>query len=171
MLVVREMREPDIETVSSVRIASWRTAYAGILPQAHLDGLSVEDDARGRRKRFGDADGTTLDLVAEDAGSVVGWLAMGPCRDDDAVPGDGEIYAFYVRPDVIGTGAGRALADAALRAAGERSYRRLLLWVLEDNLRARRFYGAAGFVPDGTRSLWEVAGVAVPELRYRRDLP
>ncbi|MFG1879292.1 GNAT family N-acetyltransferase [Sphaerisporangium sp. NPDC049003] len=171
MRVVREMREPDIEAVSSVRVAGWRTAYAGILPQSYLDGLSVEQDARGRRKRFARADGTTLDLVAEDAGAVVGWLAMGPCRDADARPGDGEIYALYVRPDVIGTGAGRTLARAALRAAGERSYRRLLLWVLEANARARRFYGSAGFVPDGTRSLWEVAGASVPEIRYHRDVP
>ncbi|WP_424531661.1 GNAT family N-acetyltransferase [Sphaerisporangium viridialbum] len=168
---VREMREQDIETVSSVRVAGWRTAYAGILPQAYLDGLSAEQDARGRRKRFARAGGDTLDLVAEDSGTVVGWLAMGPCRDDDAGPGDGEVYAFYVRPDRIGTGAGRALAAAALRAARERSYERLLLWVLEDNLRARRFYGSAGYVPEGSRSLWEVAGVAVPELRYHRDVP
>ncbi|MFC4592146.1 GNAT family N-acetyltransferase [Sphaerisporangium corydalis] len=170
MVFVREMGEADIETVSSVRIASWRAAYAGMVPQAYLDGMSPEEDVRVRRERFARRDGGALDLVAESGGVVVGWLAMGPCRDPDAQAGDGEIYALYVRPDVIGTGAGHALMDAALAAAKERHLRRLLLWVLEDNARARRFYGSAGFGMDGTRSMWEVGGTAVPELRYRLDL-
>ncbi|GAA3824445.1 GNAT family N-acetyltransferase [Sphaerisporangium flaviroseum] len=171
MPAVREMRAADIEAVSSVRIAGWRSAYPGIVPRSHLDALSLEDDVLARRERFARRDGTTLDLVAEDGGTVVGWLSMGPCRDPDARPDDGEIYALYVRPDLLGTGVGRALGEAALRAAGERPFRRLLLWVLEDNTRARRFYDRAGFRPDGTRTLWEIAGTSIPELRYRVEVP
>ncbi|WP_214414539.1 GNAT family N-acetyltransferase [Sphaerisporangium fuscum] len=170
MLLIREMQEPDIEPVSAVRIAGWKTAYRGMVPQTYLDGLSVEDDARARREWFRRNDGTVLNLVAEVDGTVRGWLAMGPNRDDDAEPGTGEIYALYVRPELIGTGIGRALVEAALEAASERRFHRLVLWVLEANHRARRFYASAGFTPDGTGKPWEVEGTPVPELRYHRPL-
>lgn len=42
----------------------------------------------------------------------------------------------------------------------------MLLWVLEGNARARRFYERSGFRADGTEEPFEVDGVAVPEVRY-----
>ncbi|NUL25824.1 hypothetical protein HRW17_26205, partial [Streptomyces lunaelactis] len=46
----------------------------------------------------------------------------------------------------------------------------MLLWVLKENDRARRFYEKAGFAPDGAEEPFEVDGVAVPEVRYARAL-
>lgn len=74
--------------------------------------------------------------------------------------------ALYVRPDRIGTGTGRRLMEAARSWAIERGYRRLELWVLADNVRARRFYASAGFSPDGTERVEEYDGVALRDLRY-----
>ena len=49
-------------------------------------------------------------------------------------------------------------------------YRCIMLWVLEDNARARRFYERAGFAPDGARhGLPDLGGVT--EIRYRRAQP
>ena len=46
--------------------------------------------------------------------------------------------------------------------------RRVVLWVLADNARARRFYDRAGFAPDGgTNILTGLGGVL--EVRYSRD--
>jgi hypothetical protein len=46
----------------------------------------------------------------------------------------------------------------------------MYLWVLRDNARARRFYERSGFRADGVEEPYEVAGVAVPEVRYAREL-
>lgn len=54
--------------------------------------------------------------------------------------------------------------------AADAGYPRLLLWVLKANDRARRFYGRAGFVPDGAGEDFVVDGVAVPEVRYAMRL-
>jgi RimJ/RimL family protein N-acetyltransferase len=59
-----------------------------------------------------------------------------------------------------------ATALGALRKEG---FRRVTLWVLEGNARARRFYEAAGLVPDGARQLLEM-GTPVPEVRYAGPL-
>jgi hypothetical protein len=49
------------------------------------------------------------------------------------------------------------------------AYTGLMLWVLEGNERAERFYRAAGWEQDGSR-VDEFQGVAVSELRYRKGL-
>jgi len=166
MVIVREMREADIEAVSTVRVNSWKVAYAGLIPAAHLDGMNVETDAVSRREWFERGAGSVDNLVAEVDGAVVGWACLGPCRDEDALPGDGEIYAIYALPDWFGTGVGRALMQSAMSYAAQRSYERVLLWVLRDNPRARRFYAAAGFAPDGAEEGFAVGAATVPEVRY-----
>jgi RimJ/RimL family protein N-acetyltransferase len=57
--------------------------------------------------------------------------------------------------------------EARLRELGHRD---VILWVLEENPRARRFYDAAGWQLDGARRPIEVLGVSVPEVRYRKQL-
>ncbi len=52
----------------------------------------------------------------------------------------------------------------------ELGYTDVILWVLEDNPRARRFYEAAGWTLDGTRRPIEIFGIEVPEVRYQKKL-
>ncbi|WP_240509808.1 GNAT family N-acetyltransferase [Streptomyces malaysiense] len=148
----------------------WQAACTGMVPQDHLDALTVAEDARQRREMFERAPDTVLNLVAEVGGTVVGWAALGPSREDDREPQDGELLALYASPDRLGTGIGKALMRQAPAAARERSFRRLVLWVLAANTRARRFYERAGFLPDGGSSDWPVSGVLVPEVRLGRDV-
>ncbi|MFI1962948.1 GNAT family N-acetyltransferase [Streptomyces pathocidini] len=171
MLRVREMTEADIEAVAAIRVRGWQFAYAGLMPQAYLDAMTVEEDAERRREHFARGRLAADNLVAERGGSVVGWSCTGPCRDEDAEPGDGELYALYVRPDQVATGVGRALLTESVRRATARGHAHLRLWVLQGNTRARRFYESAGFTPDGAEEPYEVDGVPVPELRYALPLP
>ena len=107
-------------------------------------------------------------LVAEDGdGRVIGWCTVGPSRDADA---DGELWGIYVLSEAWGSGAGKALMAAGVEALRESGCREVILWVLEDNPRARRFYEREGWVLDGERKEDEFLGVAVTEVRYRRGL-
>jgi RimJ/RimL family protein N-acetyltransferase len=45
-----------------------------------------------------------------------------------------------------------------------------VLWVLEDNSRARRFYERGGWRPDGTTRVEKLSGEPVPQLRYAKTL-
>lgn len=181
--LLRTMTADDCEAVAAVRIAGWRWAYAGLMPRAYLDAMSVEQDAARRRARFTEAEaeaeadpaGTAdavVNLVAERDGAVVGWGCCGPCRDEDAdaPAGAGELYALYVRPEHVSTGVGRALLAALLERAAAGGFDPLVLWVLKENARARRFYEKAGFRPDGAEEPFDVGGVGVPEVRYTRSL-
>ncbi|MFV8128072.1 GNAT family N-acetyltransferase [Streptomyces syringium] len=170
MVRVREMTEADIEAVSGIRVTGWQTAYAGVVPQPYLDAMTVEDDARQRRTWFTRSRGQALDLVAVDDGAgPVGWASLGQYRGEGKER-PGELYALYVRPDVIGTGVGRLLLQEVHRHAAARRFDSMLLWVLRDNPRARRFYETAGYTADGATQSDLYGEVELTEVRYRRPL-
>ncbi|MFB7053238.1 GNAT family N-acetyltransferase [Streptomyces vinaceus] len=171
MVTLRDMHEDDIDAVSALRVRGWQVAYAGLVPQDHLDGMSAEDDARRRRAGFASSRGSRWNLVAVDEDDVpVGWICFGPYRGVTDAAAPGEVYALYVEPGLIGRGIGRALLRAVHQHAGARQFATLQLWVLRDNARARRFYAAAGYAADGAVESDMYGETAVEEVRYRRAM-
>ncbi|WP_328504837.1 GNAT family N-acetyltransferase [Streptomyces sp. NBC_00457] len=164
------MTPADCDRVAEIRVRGWQTAYRGLLPQSYLDGLSVEQDAERRRTFFAQSDGSVVDLVAEQRGEITGWACHGPYRDGEVRTEDAELYAIYVDSGSFGNGIGQALLRESVRRCTAAGHRRMLLWVLEGNVRARRFYERAGFRVDGAEEPFEVDGVAVPEVRYVKGL-
>jgi ribosomal protein S18 acetylase RimI-like enzyme len=157
--VIRPATPDDAEAVARVHVETWRAAYAHALPAEGLASLSVTQRAEMHRR--------SPPVVAEVDGEIVGFVAVGPGTD----PGtDGELYAIYVLPDHWGSGVGRALMQAGEERLRELGHQHAILWVLEDNPRARRFYEAAGWTLDGTRRPIEIFGQPVPEIRYEKSL-
>jgi GNAT superfamily N-acetyltransferase len=107
-------------------------------------------------------------LVLEDGGAVEGFAAVGSARDED-VAHLGEVYAIYVHPSRWGGGLGRKLIRAAEETLRESGSSEAMLWVLEQNPRARRFYEAGGWRAAASRPI-EVLGVVAPEVQYRKRL-
>jgi ribosomal protein S18 acetylase RimI-like enzyme len=167
-IAIRPAVEDDMAAIAEIRVRSWQAAYRGIVPQGYLDSMRPEADADRRRARFAAARlDSRQDAVGTIAGAPAGWVAFGRYRDDPPGRPPGEVYAIYVHPDHWGRGVGQALIRHAVRELRAAGMAPVLLWVLEENARARRFYERAGFRPDGGRHLFEIAGVHLPELRYR----
>ncbi|MFI1166238.1 GNAT family N-acetyltransferase [Streptomyces sp. NPDC020801] len=164
------MTPADCGRVAEIRVGGWRSAYQGLVPQSYLDALSVERDAERRRTLLAQDDGGVVNLVAEREGEVVGWACHGPYRDGEVRTREAELYAIYVDPARYGGGAGGALLAEAVRQCAAAGHVRMYLWVLKGNTRARRFYERVGFRADGAEEPFEAGGVAVPEVRYVRDL-
>jgi ribosomal protein S18 acetylase RimI-like enzyme len=160
---IRPASPDDALAIETIRIRGWRSAYRHVFPAAELDAMPI-DPERWRARLHVPPPGWET-VVCESDGEVVGFASTGPSRDEDAL---GELYAIYVDPEAWSTGAGRALiASAETALAAE--YSAALLWVLEDNPRARGFYERAGWAPDGVRKAEERLGVRAPEVRYRKD--
>jgi len=167
-VAVRPAEEDDLAAIAEIRVRSWQVAYRGIVPQGYLDSMRPEADADRRRSRLARSGDPRQDAIGTLAGQAAGWVAYGPYRDDDEpIREAGEVYAIYVHPDHWGRGVGQALIQYALGELHTGGLAPVLLWVLEANARARRFYEREGFRPDGARHLFEIAGVRLPEVRYR----
>ena len=160
---IRPASPDDALAIETIRVNGWRSAYRHVFPAADLDALSI--DAERWRSRLHVPPPGWLTVVCEDDGRVVGFASTGPSRDEDEI---GELYAIYVDPEAWSTGAGRALMTAAEERL-EAEWDAALLWVLEENPRARGFYERAGWAPDGVRKAEERFGVRAPEVRYRKD--
>lgn len=76
--------------------------------------------------------------------------------------------AIYVEPAAWGEGHGARLFRHAVADLRERGREPLVLWVLAENGRARRFYEAMDWQPDGGSRSIDFDGTPVGEIRYRR---
>lgn len=169
---VRPASATDTHRIAEIHVAAWRVAYRGQVPDAFLDGLSVER----RLSAWSDIIGgthwpSTGVLVAEDdRGKLVGFAHVCSSRDDDAGPEIGEVTSIYIAPETWQQGAGRALLDAATATLRTAGFVSATLWVLDTNDRARRFYERMGWRPDGAAKVDDRGDFTLHELRYTIEL-
>jgi GNAT superfamily N-acetyltransferase len=167
-LLVRRAGLTDARAIAEVAVAGWQTAYRGILPDDFLEGSRVgAREAAWHEWIARDADGGTPAWVAERDGRVVGFVSSGPPRDEDVPLPAAEIYAIYVLPESWRHGLGQALLATAVAHWDARGAQTLVLWVFEANSRARAFYEAMGWRPDGGRQELALGGASAIEVRYR----
>ncbi len=151
--MVRVARAADARAIAEVQVAAWRAAYQGLMPAEKIAAFTVEMRAERWAAILAEEHPDRVTSVFERDGRVVGFASVGPSRD---VPDLGEVWALYAHPDAWRTGAGRALLEDGLAFLARHGWARSMLWVLEGNVRAIRFYEAAG----GGLDLPEVAGPA-----------
>ena len=140
----------DVPEIAGVHVRSWQAAYQGLLPQAYLDGLDPAQRIGQWEQSLSAADWSDRGTLVDDAGGrLSGFVSNGPARDDDADSGRaGEIYSNYLVPAAWDQGIGGQLMATALAWLGEAGFDQVILWVLDSNARARRFYEAGGWRAD-----------------------
>ncbi|MFJ2784551.1 GNAT family N-acetyltransferase [Streptomyces sp. NPDC093249] len=169
--VVREALPEDAAGVAAVHVLSWRAAYRELLPGPYLASLDVDERAALWRARLTAPDRPRVLVAVGAGGRTVAFSCFRAWRGEGFAPGStAELAALYALPEAWGTGVGRALLGASTRALARDGYRTAALWVLAGNARARRFYEAAGWRPDGEAVREETGGVVLDELRYRKAL-
>jgi GNAT superfamily N-acetyltransferase len=169
VVTVRAATPADADAIGRIQVETWRAAYAGLMPDEAIASFDVEArqamwrEGLARVPRPGSAT-----FVAEAGGRPVGFATAGAARDEP--DGTGELYAIYVDSASWSTGAGRALIEQVEASLRDSGFREAMLWVLEGNERAERFYRLAGWSHDGGRKVEEFQGAVVTEVRYRKPL-
>jgi ribosomal protein S18 acetylase RimI-like enzyme len=167
---IRPATPKDAQRLAEIHVSAWQAAYRGQLDDEYLDGLKVDDRLEQHRRSLQEQRTDWRTWLAEDGGRVVGFAVTGPSEDADAERTTAEVYAIYLEPDRVGTGLGRGLFSHAVQDLRERGFDAVTLWVLETNERARRFYEAAGWKPDGSITSERVDCEMRPTVRYRTTL-
>jgi ribosomal protein S18 acetylase RimI-like enzyme len=163
---VRLAEPDDVPALARVHVRSWHFAYQGII---HPRNLAYTNYARAlsRFRGYFWHGGQDLSLVhvLDGAAGVIGYANSGLSNSRE-LGVRGEVYELYVDPDFHGLGGGRKLLSAGLWALSGRRLLPAIVWVLEDNLRARAFYQrmrgrevARGTVSVGDQVLGKVAYV------------
>jgi ribosomal protein S18 acetylase RimI-like enzyme len=152
---LRQSVPEDAEAIAIVQIRSAQVGFAGFRPADAMATLDPAARVPLWRER--------LPLVAETDDGIVGFAHFGP---NEAEP-VGEIYRFFVAPECWGKGVGQALMRRALEQLQALGFDEAIVWVHADNRRARHFYEAGGWRPDGVERDEEAFGHVVKELRHR----
>jgi len=158
--MIRPTTPADAGAIADLHILAWQSAYRGTVSDEFLDSLSVADHTSNWEKTLALENSKTL--VCETP-TITGWICFGRGRDL-GLSDQAEIFALYVDPAHWRSGIGRELLHAAERYL--KDYPGLYLWVLPSNIRARRFYEAAGYSPTESTKTISWVGTTLEELRY-----
>jgi ribosomal protein S18 acetylase RimI-like enzyme len=159
---VRRAAVGDAEPIARVQVESWRTTYAGIVPQEYLRALDVDIRAQSWTEQL--EAGKMTAFVAETAAGIFGFVCGGALRGATDEQ-EAELYAIYLLREHQRHGAGRRLAlslASALRAEGFKS---MAVWVLEQNHPAINFYRQLGAVQLASKPI-EIGGAQLTELGF-----
>jgi ribosomal protein S18 acetylase RimI-like enzyme len=109
--------------------------------------------------------------VQTDDGEIVGFARGAPIRSEnaDGLGTEAEIFAIYLLDKVKRQGIGRRLMAGVLDHLSQHGLHSVGLWVLKDNLPARRFYEALGGKV-GPEQSFDLRGQMVAEVAYRFEL-
>jgi ribosomal protein S18 acetylase RimI-like enzyme len=153
----------DAGELARVHVQAWRETYRGMLPQVYLDRMSVP--VHTRRWRYRLLRGEEVTLAAETPQGLVAYCS-GDWARDGARPGEAEVSTLYVLRRAQRVGLGRRLLVGTARALEARGATSLVIWVLRDNIGARKFYEAMGGVCSRERDE-PIGGGIVASVAYR----
>jgi ribosomal protein S18 acetylase RimI-like enzyme len=160
MILIRRADANDARAIAHVHVESWRTTYAGIVPDAYLKTLDEWHRAEHWRELLSREDEV---FVAERDGQVIGFVTGGMSRDrvEDC---DAELYAIYLLKDAQRLRIGTDLLRELARSLSECGFRSMDVWVLEANP-SKQFYARTGAHYAATKEI-EIGGAALMEEAY-----
>lgn len=163
---IRPAGPDDVMMIASVIVETWRSTFRGLISDAFLDAMSIEEQALRHARRMRVAD--VFHLVAVDMSSnrVIGFANYGKAR---SMPPrfDRELYALYILKEFQGTGIGSALVRSVAAHCREMRAASLFAWVLSSNPN-RAFYERLGAVAVGQGQV-SLGGENHDQTAYRWD--
>ncbi len=163
--MIRRVHLGDEDHLAHIQTESWKAAFKSILSEDLLQNLTQKDRSIAMYKRLLEehiGNGYILE-VDGDAHCIAWWDRA---REEDMTD-YAELICIHSLQNNWGKGYGTKMMDKVLHDMMDAGYTKVMLWVFIDNLRARKFYEARGFVTFGkTKPCFDTQ-----EICYERDLP
>ncbi len=167
-MVIRPAKISDSSGIAMVNVDAWKSTYKGIISDEYLDNLSYEKREQAIRQIINTADDKKFIFVAENIdGRIIGFASFGKYRENDNDI-NGELYAIYILKEFQGKGTGKLLYRCAMQKLKESSLFPVIIWVLDENSQARKFYESMGaakvkerFIHIGNQEIKELAYIVI----------
>lgn len=167
MFRIRYANIKDARTLGEIHSKSWKVAYKGIVQDEILKNITVEKRQAYFEKAL--TENWEEDAIIFKDNDAVGLICIGKCRDADKTDTCGEIWGIYLLPEYWNMGIGSELINWGINELSKRNFSKVILWVLEENINARKFYEKVGFKHDGTVKEITI-GKKLVEYRYEKAI-
>lgn len=158
---IRQADKQDIPRIAEIIVFGKRVAYRPIFENDYVsfNELQVVD----LYEEYVSNPDMLEGMLLYDDGIVKGVINGQPV-DEKTI----EITDFYVEPFFVGQGIGKLLIEYLIRKVRKEGIHKVILWVIKDNVKARKFYEANGFVNSGETRIIE--GTMKDDCRYEHVL-
>ena len=161
---IRRAQPGDEAALAYIQTESWKAGFQDILPPDTLARFTQLDRVTAMYHRSLAPDqGNGYLLFVDGEPHCIAWWDKS--REED-MPEYAELICLHSLPNRWRQGFGSKMMDAVLRDIREAGYSKVMLWVFTENPRARRFYEAHGFTPNGKIK----TGFDAEEICYERML-
>ena len=162
-ITIRKALLEDVYDFTDCMISCLQTAYKGIASDNYLDNLLAEREERAERflKNLKNPDLETYCVILEN--KMIGFLTIHKK--------DGEIWAIYLLEESRSKGYGKEILNFAITELKSIGNKTIVLWVFEENHKARRFYEKNGLRFDGTKRENDRYGKMLIQIRYELSCP
>jgi len=169
---IRAVERADAEQILALHLRSWRETYRGLMPDAFLDGPALPQRLRTWYVQMALPRENRLLAVAEHRERIAGFICVHALADRDF---GSRVESLHVLAELQRLRAGTLLMlhgaqwlqSRGARAAGAGVY----LWVMQRNMRARRFYDRLGGTEVARRERADPSGGNVLHCRYAWRAP
>ncbi|MFL0268070.1 GNAT family N-acetyltransferase [Candidatus Clostridium radicumherbarum] len=164
-MIIRQATISDAWNIAKVNVDAWRTTYKGIVSDDYLNELSYNNLEKRWMTFINDSSKGKINIFVSEneENEIIGFASCGIEREIDN-PTYGELYAIYIIKEYQNKGVGKILFDCVIKKLNELKFNLMLIWALEDNLQACRFYELMGgekvkekYIKIGNNTLKEVA--------------
>lgn len=142
--LIRKVASGDAETLAYIQTESWKAAFKEILEEEELIRCTnMERATRMYESLLETKKGNGYLLEIDGKGHCIAWWDV--TREED-MPDFAELICIHSLQNNWGKGYGSKMMDKVLADMKDAGYKKVMLWVFEENMRARTFYEAKGFV-------------------------
>ncbi len=145
--IIRKVQTGDEGHLAYIQTESWKAAFKDILPKEILEKTTELNRATSMYKQLIDeCIGNGYILEVNGAPHCIAWWDK--ARDDDMTD-YAELISIHSLQDNWGKGYGTKMIEQVIEDIKDVGYTKIMLWVLVDNERARKFYESIGFITYG----------------------
>ena len=161
---IRRAIPGDEQVLAYIQTESWKAAFAGILSPEELERCTDIQKAEQMYHNVLRRDGCNMAIEFVDGKPhcIAAW-GKNRCDLGETV---GELICIHSLQNNWAKGYGSAMMEYVLTQLQQANYESVILWVFEENIRARKFYEKHGFELTEQKKL--ANGIA--ELKYMKKI-